>query len=446
MSRLKIAVVGAGVAGLGAAWLLARRHDVTLFEREPRLGGHANTVDVATPQGALPIDTGFIVYNTQCYPNLIALFDHLKVATAPSRMGFAVSLDGGAYEYSGSGARGLFGQPANLVSADHWRMVRDILRFFREARTLEEGSAHPTTSLGAWLDQRGYSQAFVDRHILPMAAAIWSVPKREMLGYPAATFARFFANHGLLQVRNRPQWRTVAGGSRAYVARVKNDFGGTIVAGDPVTRVLRTGTGVTISTAGGHRAEFDRCLIATHADEALALLGGAATADETRILASFRYQPNTAILHDDPSHMPKRRRLWASWNYMGQPASDHLSVSYWMNALQPLAARTDYFVTLNPGRVIDPSRVHGKFTYTHPIYDAAAIAAQRALWQLQGTRSIWFAGAYFAYGFHEDALQAGLAAAEDMGNVRRPWRIPDQSSRLQDVVGVDGNSRAEAAQ
>ncbi len=428
MERMKIAVVGAGIAGLSAAWLLAKRHDVTLYESANRIGGHANTVDVDSPEGRIPIDTGFIVYNTRCYPNLIALFEHLKVPTAKSRMTFAVSLNGGGYEYSGSGAQGLFGQLSNVVNADHWRMVRDIRRFFREAEALRLTAEDTTISLGDWLRQRHYSEAFVDRHILPMAAAIWSAPKVEMLGYPAATFARFFAHHGLLQVRNRPEWRTVEGGSRAYVERIRADFNGTIPQHARVVRVTRNDD-VTIQTEDGELQRFDRCLLACHADEALAMLSDAAPL-ERNLLASFRYQPNDAVLHTDARHMPKRRRLWASWNYMGQSSDERLSVSYWMNSLQPLPTRTNYFVTLNPSQDIAAHDMIGRYAYTHPIFDSAAIEAQRSIWRIQGAANTWFAGAYLGYGFHEDGLQAGLAAAEDMGAVRRPWTVVDESSRL----------------
>ncbi len=432
MARLKIAVVGAGIGGMAAAWLLGRadgRHDVTLFDAEPRAGGHANTVDVATPDGRCPIDTGFIVYNTACYPNLIALFAHLDVPTAPTAMTFAVSLAGGGYEYSGSGIRGLFGQPANALRVGHWRMCLDILRFFRAAEAMTAAAADERLSLGAWLEQRRYSRDFIDRHILPMGAAIWSAPAEEILAYPAAAFARFFANHGLLQVRNRPQWRTVAGGSQVYVEKLLADYRGEVRCGAEVVRVARAPGGATLSFADGQQAQFDHVVLATHADQALALLADA-DADERRRLAPFRYAMNEAVLHTDARLMPRRRRLWSSWNFIGGGAASPPCVSYWMNALQPLATATDYFVTLNPPMPVAPTQVVARFNYTHPIFDSAAISAQRHLWQLQGRRRTWFCGSYFGAGFHEDGLQAGLAVAEALGGVRRPWTVADESGRI----------------
>lgn len=435
---MRIAVVGAGISGLSAAWLLSRAHDVTLFEREPRLGGHSNTSEVAWPEGGSgPVDTGFIVYNTACYPNLIALFEHLGVPTARTNMSFAVSLDGGGYEYSGSGAHGLFGQPSNVLRPGHWRMAADILRFFREAPSLLAATSDDdpsSQSLGDWLSARRYSRDFVERHILPMGAAIWSTPSRGILDFPAAAFARFFANHGLLQVRNRPEWRTVDGGSREYVARLMAGYRGRTVSGDPVVSVARSGAGLAVRRESGASEHFDRCLIACHADDALALLDNAG-ADERRLLGAFRYTDNLAVLHRDPRQMPRRRRLWSSWNYIGGPGGE-LTVSYWMNRLQPLRTVTDHFVTLNPGSEIPPSETIATFAYRHPMYDGAAIAAQARLWSLQGHGGVWFAGSYFGWGFHEDGLQAGLAAAEDMSAsgpgtaVRRPWSVSGQSGRI----------------
>ena len=424
---MRIAIVGSGISGLGAAWLLAQGHDVRVFEADGRIGGHSNTVAVQAPEGPRLIDTGFIVYNTQCYPNLIALFDHLGVPTAKSSMTFAVSLDQGRYEYSGSGAHGLFGQPSNLFNLDHWRMTRDIWRFFREADALRTDATAETISLGAWLAERKYSRAFVDLHILPMAAAIWSAPTSELMAFPAAAFARFFANHGLLQVRNRPEWRTVCGGSRAYVQRICATLGNPVATGHRVVAVRRQNAGASLTFASGSNETFDHAVLACHADQALGLLADA-TADERRILSPFKYAKNVAVLHTDACWMPCRRRLWSSWNYIG--AGDGLCLTYWMNKLQPLATTENYFITLNAAGEIAPEKTLQTFAYEHPLFNAAAMAAQKQLWALQGVRNTWFAGSYFGYGFHEDGLQAGLAVAEALGSIKRPWTVADSQSRI----------------
>ncbi len=430
---MRIVVIGAGVAGLSAAWLLSQRHDVVLFEREPQFGGHSNTVDAPGRSGPIAVDTGFIVYNTACYPNLIALFQHLGITTATTDMGFAVSLDDGRYEYNGAGFDGFFGQRRNLASLSHWRMAADIRRFFQEAAELSrDAAADPSLSLGSWLDSRSYSKAFIDRHIVPMGAAIWSAPLGEILDFPAAAYARFFSNHGLLQMSNRPEWRTVKGGSRNYVSKLMAGFKGRAVSNDKVVSISRTNGRVLIKTASGHHDTFDRCLIATHGDEALALLSDP-TGEERKLLGAFRYAANETILHTDTTLMPERRRVWASWNYIGAVGQDQsraAAVSYWMNRLQPLETSDDYFVSLNPLLPVDSSKVIRRFVYYHPLFDAAALSAQKQLWSLQGAHNTWFAGSYFGYGFHEDALQAGLAVAEDLGNVRRPWQVENESSRL----------------
>lgn len=446
---MKIAVVGAGISGLSAAWLLGGKHDVVLFEASTRLGGHAHTVDVRTPEGLCPLDTGFIVYNSACYPNLIAWLGHLGVETAPTEMSFSVSLDRGAYEYSGSGLTGLFGQASNALSPAHWRMVGEILRFFREASATDVSLTTADLTLGRWLDGRSYSQMFIHAHILPMAAAIWSAPADEMLEFPFAAFVRFFANHGLLQVSGRPEWRTVKGGSRVYVDAARAVFPGRISLGDPVVDVAGSPSRVTITTRLGARDEFDAAIVACHADDALSLVETAGP-NARHVLGAFRYERNEAVLHTDKSFMPSRRRLWSSWNYLGkrrhidEQGTDEMSVTYWMNRLQALPTATDYFVSLNPFATIPEDKIAGRFAYRHPIFDTAALKAQSQLPGLQGCDRVWYAGSYFGYGFHEDGLQSGLAAAEDLslrlnggnGAVRRPWPWDANKSRIAMPAGA----------
>lgn len=422
---LDIAIVGSGISGLSAAWLLSKRHRVTVFEADDRLGGHSHTVMA----GDVPVDTGFIVYNEQTYPNLTALFAHLGVPTKPTEMSFAVSLDQGRLEYSGTDLGGLFAQRGNLVSPRFWSMLRDLERFYRRApRDLPNLGA---MGLGAYLDELGCGAAFRDDHLYPMAAAIWSTPVADIPDYPAAAFIRFCENHGLLKLGRRPIWRTVDGGSRVYVALLTQDFAGQILSGQSVRSIVRLGDGVAIDRGHGPQ-RFDHVVIATHADQALRMLSDADGA-EKRILGAFGYRRNEAVLHSDPSLMPQRRRVWSSWNYAAEAGSDGpaLSVTYWMNRLQGIPDDRQLFVTLNPIHEPDPALVYRRDVYDHPIFDATAGAAQAELWSLQGWRNTWFCGAYFGAGFHEDGLQAGLAVAEQLGDVRRPWTVPNESGRIQ---------------
>ena len=425
MQRLRIAVVGAGIAGMGAAWLLAEAHDVTLYEAASQPGGHSLTVDVATAGGSLPVDMGFIVYNPPAYPNLVALFRHLDVPTAASDMSFAVSLHDGALEYAGTDVARLFGQTRNLVRPRFWAMLRDIVRFYREAEADIVG-LDPDVSLGAYLAERGYGQSFVREHLLPMAAAIWSAPAARMAEYPALAFIRFCANHGLLKLRGRPQWRTVAGGSSTYVRRITAPLAGAMRLNCPVRAIRRLPEAVIVEADGIGSERYDHVVIATHAPQARALLQDPSDA-EAALLGAIGTSQNLAVMHRDPALMPRRRTLWSSWNYLG---GERPSVTYWMNRLQPLAGMGDVFVTLNPQHPPLPETVIREEMFAHPMFDAAALRAQRDLWALQGQRRTWFCGAWFGAGFHEDGLQAGLAVAEAIGGVRRPWQVAAESGRL----------------
>lgn len=421
--RLKVAVVGSGIAALSCAWLLARRHDVTVYEQADRLGGHSNTVTARTPQGAVAVDTGFIVYNDATYPNLIALFDHLGIESRATDMSFAVSLDHGRFEYA---APGLFAQKRNVLRPRFWSMLGEILRFYRTAPADLAAMSDPTLTLGDYLKREGFSEAFRDDHLLPMAAAIWSSPAHTLMDYPAEAFIRFCGNHGLLKLIGRPQWRTVVGGSRAYVERLVRGIGDGVRLNRGVTSVRRVGGGVVVHDAQGGAERFDHVVIGAHADQALAMLAEP-TPREGELLGAFRYSRNLTVLHTDKGLMPRRKGAWASWNYIG--TDDGLCVTYWMNRLQGLPGQ-DLFVTLNPPRPPRPETLLRTELYEHPIFDPAAMRAQRALWSLQGHGRVWFCGAHFGAGFHEDGLQSGLAVAEQLGGVRRPWTVANESGRI----------------
>ena len=351
-----IAIVGAGISGLACAWLLNRNHNVTVFEADARIGGHSHTVSAQADGAAVAVDTGFIVYNEPCYPNLTRLFDALGVETVATDMSFAVSLDRGAYEYAGGNLAGLLAQPGNLAKRRFWSMLRDLLRFYREAP--RDLATMGDQTLEDYLATNRYGASFRDDHLYPMAAAIWSTPAMDVGKHPAANFIRFCENHGLLRLAGRPQWRTVVGGSRNYVARLTASFAERIAVSCGVVSILRDGAGVELIDAAGGRRRFDAVVIATHADQALKMLAAPSLRERT-LLGAFRYARNEAVLHTDASLMPRRRAAWASWNYLadGDGAQRRLSVTYWMNRLQPLGAAPPLFVTLNPLRA-RPRRRH----------------------------------------------------------------------------------------
>ncbi|HTI03564.1 MAG TPA: FAD-dependent oxidoreductase [Acidisoma sp.] len=428
---LDIAVVGSGIAGLSAAWLLSRGHRVTLYEGASRFGGHSNTVAVPEVAGRMAIDTGFIVFNEKTYPNLTALFRHLKVETQPSEMSFSVSRDGGKFEYSGGDLKGLLAQPQNLLRPRFWSMLRDLLRFYAQApREMEQLEAEGT-SVGSYLTERGYGAAFREDHLLPMASAIWSTPTAQIGEYPAGAFLRFCTNHGLLQITGRPVWRTVTGGSSTYVYRMLGEVSGRIHNDRRICRVTRCPDGVRLLDESGEEARHDHVVIATHAHQARAMLADT-DGQESALLGAFGTTSNTAVLHTDESLMPRRRRAWAAWNFCDQPGRGEGApfLTYWMNRLQNLPSARNYFVTINPPRPPAPGTLLHTDHYSHPLFKAASIAAQKRLWEIQGQRRTWFCGAWFGAGFHEDGLQAGLAVAEALGGVRRPWQVANPSGRI----------------
>ena len=416
---MKIAVIGTGISGLAAAWLLDRHADVTVYEQAGYAGGHSHTVDVP---GGPAVDTGFIVFNERNYPQLSALFQRLRVESRPSDMSFAASLGGGRVEYAGDNLNTLFAQRWNLLSASHWRMLRDVVRFNRDAKRALRSGLAPDMSLGEFILRGRYADELGHRYLLPMAAAIWSCPVGAMLKFPAASLLAFFENHGLLDLVDRPSWRTVTGGSREYVKKLLEPLVGRVRLDTRVTAVRRVRRGVRVWDARGGETWYDRVVMASHADQSLKLLAGARRR-EKEILGTFKYQDNRALLHTDPTLMPKRRSVWASWNYMAEDSgrdASRVSVTYWMNRLQTLPVDKDYFVTLNPLKEPAPGTLIHEITYAHPIFTREAIAAQARLPEIQGTNRIWFCGAWCGYGFHEDGLRSASEVVQSMG-YPVPW-------------------------
>ena len=411
----KVAVIGAGISGLASAYLLSRQHSVTLFEAGDYLGGHTRTVDITVDGHTVPVDTGFLVFNDRTYPNLIALFKELGVDSLETDMSFGVTLDDGRLEWAGTNLDTVFAQRRRLLSPSFYLMLRDILRFNRSADANLQAALASDVTLGQLLEQGGYSAVFRDAYLLPMAAAIWSSPTGDILKFPAATFLRFCINHALLQVNDRPKWRSVAQGGRNYVERIAATLNDVRLS-TPVNAVIRTPEGVRLQTA--HETEhFDAVVFATHAPTTRRMLADA-DIEEAAVLDAVRYQANTALLHTDASLLPRRRKVWSAWNYIGGAAvagERPVCVSYLINQLQPLPFETPVVVTLNPFREPAADKLLGRFDYEHPLLDHAATRAQRQLPSIQGRRSTWFAGAWTGYGFHEDGLKSALRVAADFG-------------------------------
>jgi uncharacterized protein len=430
LPKLKIAVVGSGVSGLSCAWALSQKHDVTLIEADNRIGGHAHTVTVKTSDGPVAVDTGFIVFNTWTYPNFTALMDYLDQAVTPTQMSFAVSADHGRYEYSGHHLGTLFGTSRQWFSPAHWKMMRDLLRFYTKAQS-HVAKVKPETSLGQYLSDYGYSESFIQRHILPMSGAIWSATPDQIAAYPFHAFIRFFDNHRLFILGNRPDWHTVTGGSREYITKLIDDAKFTARLNSAVVKLERHADCAELHFADGSSEKYDDVVLATHADTAFKMLAQP-TALERKLLSVFKTSANTVYLHRDAKLMPKHKRFWSGWNYRLEAGGNETSpeVTYWMNALQKLSSADQHFVSLNPKTKPAVELVDGTYHYRHPLFDDATMAAQKQLWSLQGVDRVWYCGAWFGSGFHEDGLQAGLAVAEQLGGVRRPWNVENESGRI----------------
>jgi predicted NAD/FAD-binding protein len=416
----RVAVVGAGIAGLASAYLLSRRHYVTLFEAADYAGGHTNTIDVELDGFTHPVDTGFLVFNDRTYPNLIALFDELGVEAYESDMTFSVSLDQGRLEWAGTNLNTVFAQRRNAVSPTFLAMLRDILRFNARAQEHLTQAESSGCSVGEMLFAGGYGEPFRQHYLLPMAAAIWSCATSDVLRFPAATFLRFCLNHALLQVNRRPRWKTVKGGARSYVKRILATLDD-VRKNDRVLAVRREPDGINLlSESGAER--FDALVLATHAPESLRLLDDA-DADERSVLEAVRYQANVAWLHTDAALLPRRERVWSAWNYVAARGADGtlpVCVSYLINRLQPVPFKQPVIVTLNPSEPPTPDKVLRRFVYDHPLLDREAVAAQSRVPILQGARHTWFAGAWTGYGFHEDGLKSALRVAADF-DVMPAW-------------------------
>jgi predicted NAD/FAD-binding protein len=425
MNRPRLAIIGTGIAGLGCAHFLHQRFDLTLFEQNDYAGGHTNTVTVNEEGRELPIDTGFMVFNHVTYPHLTRLFRELNVDTKPTDMSFAVRHDPTGYEYNGGDFDRIFGQRKNLVSPRFWNFVLKINRFNKETVEALDDPRFATMTLGEYAAHRGYGQDFLDLYIVPMGSAVWSTPPELMLKFPAVTLMRFWHNHGFLGMNTRHPWWTVCNGAKSYVAKLTIPFKDRIRVSSPVAKVERTAQGVKVQPRNGEAEFFDKVIFASHADQTLAMLGDP-TEQERTLLSPFKYQANVATLHTDASSMPKTRRCWASWNYRisaNRDGSIKPSTIYWMNNLQGVSDKVDYFVSINGEDDIDPDKVLKLINYEHPLFDLPAIESQKmlpALNQIGPDQTTYYCGSYFRYGFHEDAFGSAVNLCKDLLG-EDPW-------------------------
>ncbi len=427
---MKIAVVGSGISGNSAAWALSQNHDVTLYEKRDRPGGHSATVTVDHGGTPVTVDTGFIVFNRVNYTNLCKMFAHLGVPTETTSMSFSVSLDNGALEWCGDTLRTIFAQKRNLFSPRFLIMLRDILRFNARAKhDLENGMLGGLT-FGEYIARQGFSDTLRDDYIVPMIAAIWSTPAAQMLEYPAESLVRFLDNHRLIYLQ-RPYWETVSGGSKIYVEKLLSAFKGRILLGTAAENIERKGGKVIIRDSRGGVETYDALVMATHTDQALRVLGDPSEA-EIAVLGAVKYRANAVWLHRDASLMPKRRAAWAAWNYLGtreDSSKREISVTYWMNRLQNLDPNYPVFITLNPPRRPKEELTFGLYDYSHPQFDMAALRAQEQLSAIQGENNTWYCGAWTRHGFHEDGLSSGLNVARLMG-CNAPWEAENPKSEV----------------
>lgn len=443
---MRIAVIGAGIAGIGSAWLLSQEHGVDVYESQRTLGGHARTLDVTVGDAAFPVDVGFQVFNERTYPNMIRFFECIDAPWFESDMSFGVRIGAENIEWSGSSLNTVFAQRANLANPRFLKMLTDIVRFSHDADRLLADPAVDSLTLGELIEREGYSAPFIDWYLIPMGAAIWSTPPGQFLGYPAGTFLRFCDNHGLLHVTGKPMWRGVVGSSRSYVQAAAKGFSGEVFLGERVTRVERTPGGVTVSTAD-RSAIYDAVVLAAHAPTSLSILADPTT-EELEVLGAFKYQPNEIALHTDVSFLPGSHRAWASWNWFaetGDSTKDSLSLTYWVNNLQQLPAGVPPVLeTLNPHKPYAEGSVVERLCLDHPLFTTEAIAAQKRLPEIQGTGGVYYAGAWQRYGFHEDGLLSGVRVAELLG-VAAPWadELDETHTRVRDAasVGVTGGAR-----